>query len=303
MAIRFEGQVAIITGAGGGLGRAHALGLAALGAKVVVNDLGTQDDNGMTRSAAAEAVVAEIEAAGGTAIADPADISDMSQVEAMVERTRSLWGRVDVLINNAGILRDSSFAKMAPENFDLVVKVHLGGSYNCTKAVWELMREQGYGRILFTSSGSGIFGNFGQANYGAAKAALVGLMNVLHIEGQKTDIRVNTLAPTAATAMTKDLVSPEVATLLDPDRVTPAALYLVSRDAPSKMIMGAGAGVFAVSYILETRGVHIADDQLSPDAIAEKIGTISDIETAGPIQGAFEQMLKFIEIAKQNQKY
>ncbi len=202
MTIRFDNRVAIVTGAGGGLGRSHALGLAARGAKVVVNDLG----RGGEPSASSLAVVAEIEAAGGTAIADGADVSNAEQVAAMVARANATWGKVDILVNNAGILRDKTFTKMTLEDFELVLKVHLLGSAICTKAVWDGMRERNYGRIVFTASSSGIYGNFGQANYGAAKAGMIGLMNVLHLEGAKYNIRVNTLAPTAATQMTAGLI-------------------------------------------------------------------------------------------------
>jgi NAD(P)-dependent dehydrogenase (short-subunit alcohol dehydrogenase family) len=227
----FEGRVAIVTGAGAGLGRSHAIGLAREGAKVVVSDIAP---------AAAKAVVAEIKAAGAEAIAAAADVSDMAQVQAMVAAAVETWGRVDILVSNAGILRDKSFAKLEPADFDLVVKVHLYGTFNCVKAAWDLMREARYGRIVLTSSASGIYGNFGQSNYGAAKAAMVGLMNVLHLEGAKYDIRVNCLAPTAATNMTAGLIPDEEAQLLSPDTVTPALLYLVSENAPSKMILGAG---------------------------------------------------------------
>jgi NAD(P)-dependent dehydrogenase (short-subunit alcohol dehydrogenase family) len=199
MKIRLDGQVAIVTGAGQGLGRTHALALAERGAKIVVNDLG--QENGV--SANAEAVATEIRDAGGEAIANGANVADFEQVQNMVRQTLDEWGRVDILVNNAGILRDKSFLKMAMEDFRLVIDVHLMGSANCCKAVWEIMREQGYGRIILTSSSTGLYGNFGQTNYGAAKMAMVGIMNTLHLEGAKYNIRVNCLAPTAGTAMTE----------------------------------------------------------------------------------------------------
>jgi NAD(P)-dependent dehydrogenase (short-subunit alcohol dehydrogenase family) len=251
MKIQFHGRVAIVTGAGSGLGRSHALGLAARGAKVVVNDLG--------RSGAlpenALRVVEEIRANGGIAMADPADVADFEQVSAMTARAEKEWGRVDILVNNAGVLRDKTFAKMEMADFEFVVRVHLIGSANCTKAVWAGMRERNYGRIVLTSSASGLYGNFGQANYGAAKAAMIGLMNVLHLEGAKNDIRVNVLAPTARTAMTEGLLPPVAAELMSPESVTPGVLFLASDDAPSRVILGAGAGVFAVTHIGETPGV------------------------------------------------
>ena len=212
MTIDFQGRVAIVTGAGSGLGRSHALGLAARGANVVVNDFG---QNGGFNNAMR--VVEEIRAAGGTAIGDNADVADFAEVSAMVARAERLWGHVDILVNNAGVLRDKTFAKMEMADFEFVLRVHLIGSANCTKAVWAGMRERNYGRIVLTSSASGIYGNFGQANYGAAKAAMIGLMNVLHLEGAKNDIRVNVLAPTARTGMTEGLLSPVAAELMTPE--------------------------------------------------------------------------------------
>src|ERR1700677_2307732 len=210
MTIEFDGKVAIVTGAGSGLGRSHALGLAARGANVVVNDLGGASfDNAMR-------VVEEIRARGGTAIADPADVANFEEVSEMVARAERLWGHVDILVNNAGVLRDKTFAKMEMADFEFVLRVHLIGSANCTKAVWAGMRERNYGRVVLTSSASGIYGNFGQANYGAAKAAMIGLMNVLDLECSKYGIKINILAPTAATAMTAGLIEPEAASQLSP---------------------------------------------------------------------------------------
>jgi NAD(P)-dependent dehydrogenase (short-subunit alcohol dehydrogenase family) len=291
MTIDFDGRVAIVTGAGSGLGRSHALGLAARGAKVVVNDLGGPPfDNAMR-------VVEEIRAAGGTAIADPADVADFEQVSEMTARAERAWGRVDILVNNAGVLRDKTFAKMEMADFEFVVRVHLIGSANCTKAVWAGMRERNYGRIVFTSSASGIYGNFGQANYGAAKAAMIGLMNVLHLEGVKNDIRVNVLAPTARTAMTEGLLSPVAAELLAPESVTPAVLFLVSENAPSRVILGAGAGVFAVTHIGETPGVYLDENERDPETIAARFAEISDPATAAPLKDAFSQTYKFVAAA------
>lgn len=293
MSIRFDGKVAIVTGAGGGLGRCHALGLAARGAKVVVNDLGP----GGAPSEGTLKVVAEIEAAGGEAMANGADVANESQVNAMVAAAEAKWGRVDILVNNAGILRDKTFAKMEIAEFEKVVSVHLMGSAICTKAVWNGMRERGYGRIVLTSSSSGLYGNFGQANYGAAKAAMVGLMNVLHLEGAKTNIRVNTLAPTALTQMTAGLIAPDVAALMTPDSVTPGLLYLVSEDAPSRVILGAGAGTFAVTHIQETPGVFFPEAERTPENIAARFAEISDITKARPLDNAFGQTFKFVAAA------
>jgi NAD(P)-dependent dehydrogenase (short-subunit alcohol dehydrogenase family) len=280
------------------LGRCHALGLASRGAKVVVNDLGPRGEP----SAATLAVVQEIVNGGGEAIGNGADVTKADQVGEMVEAAEKRWGKVDILVNNAGILRDKTFAKMEMSDFELVVKVHLLGSANCAKAVWNGMRERNYGRILFTSSASGIYGNFGQANYGAAKAAMIGLMNVLHLEGQKYDVRVNTLAPTAATQMTAGLLPADAAEVLTPDSVTPAVLFLVSADAPSRVIMGAGAGVFAVTHIAETPGVYLPEAERSPERIAAAFAEISDRATAVPLDNAFQQTLKFASTAVARQK-
>jgi len=286
----FEGRVAIVTGAGGGLGRSHAMGLARAGAKVVVCDL---------TETAASAVVEEIRASGGNAMAASADVADAGQVQAMVDKAQAEWGGVDILVNNAGILRDRSFGKLDLADFELVMKVHVTGSFNCAKAVWGSMRERGYGRILFTSSASGIFGNFGQANYGAAKAAMVGLMNVLHIEGAKYGIRVNALAPTAATQMTAGLIPEQVAAVLTPESVTPAVLFLVGEDAPSRVIMGAGGGVFAVTHILESEGVFLPESERTPAGIARHFAEISELAGARSLDGAFDQTGKFARIAAQ----
>jgi NAD(P)-dependent dehydrogenase (short-subunit alcohol dehydrogenase family) len=291
MTISFENRVAIVTGAGGGLGRAYALELARRGAKVVVNDLGGARD-GSGSSDAAQKVVEEILAGGGTAVANGASVTDLEQVEAMVARARSDWGGVHILINNAGILRDKSFAKMTMEDFRLVVDVHLIGSANCTKAVWEMMREQSYGRILMTSSSTGLFGNFGQANYGAAKLGLAGLAKTLHLEGAKYNIRVNSLAPTAATRMTEDIFPPEMLSAFNPDNVVPAALYLVSEDAPSNMIVGAGGGVVQASYVTLTPGYALPDGRRTVEEVAANWEQVIDRRgEIVPQSGAEQAML------------
>ena len=242
------GRVAIVTGAGGGLGRAHALYLASQGASVVVNDLALEP---------AEAVVREIEAAGGTALAVAASVADEAAVAAMIREVLDRWGRIDILINNAGILRDKSFAKMSLDDFRTVVDVHLIGAAICCKAVWEVMRAQRYGRIVMTTSSSGLWGNFGQANYGAAKMALVGLMQTLAIEGEKYGIRVNALAPTAATQMTEGVLADESLAALDPALVSPALLALVADAAPTRTILCAGAGHFAAAEVTLSRGCYV----------------------------------------------
>ncbi len=268
MTISFENRVAIVTGAGGGLGRTYALDLARRGAKVVVNDLGGSRD-GTGHSDAALKVVEEIEAAGGTAMSNGGNVAEFAQMEELVAKAKEAWGGVHVLINNAGILRDKSFAKMTMEDFELVVKVHLIGSANATKAVWETMREQNYGRILMTASSTGLFGNFGQANYGAAKLGLAGLTKTLYLEGAKNNIRVNTLAPVAGTRMTEDLGMPEALfKALSPENVAPAALFLVSEDAPTNMIIGAGAGAYHASYVTLTPGVALPAVERTPEGIA-----------------------------------
>lgn len=268
MTISFKDRVAIVTGAGGGLGRAYAIELAKRGAKVVVNDLGGSRD-GTGHSDAALKVVEEIKALGGEAMSNGGSVTEYEQMVEMVAKTKEKWGGVHILINNAGILRDKSFAKMTMDDWKLVVDVHLNGSANCTKAVWDLMREQSYGRILMTASSTGLYGNFGQANYGAAKLGLAGFTKTLHLEGAKYNIRVNTLAPVAGTRMTEDLGMPEAFfNALSPENVAPAVLYLVSEDAPTNMIIGAGAGAYHAAYVTLTPGVALPKDERTPEGIA-----------------------------------
>jgi NAD(P)-dependent dehydrogenase (short-subunit alcohol dehydrogenase family) len=273
MTISFQDRVAIVTGAGGGLGRAYALELARRGAKVVVNDLGGSRD-GTGHSDAAASVVEEIKAAGGEAMADGGSVTDVEQMVAMVAKAKETWGGVHILINNAGILRDKSFAKMEMADFRAVVDVHLNGSANATHAVWETMREQAYGRVLMTASSTGLYGNFGQANYGAAKLGLAGFAKTLALEGAKYNVRVNTLAPTAATRMTEDIFPPELLGRFQPEQVAPAALFLVSEDAPTNVILGAGAGVVQAAYVTLTRGAVLAEP--TPEAVAAQYAEITD---------------------------
>jgi NAD(P)-dependent dehydrogenase (short-subunit alcohol dehydrogenase family) len=276
MTLRFDNRVAIVTGAGGGLGRAYALELARRGAKVVVNDLGGARDGSGASLSAAQGVVDEIVAAGGEAMANGASVTDAAAVEHMVAVVKERWGRVDVLVNNAGILRDKTFVKMTHDDFRQVLDVHLMGSVICTKAVWELMREQAYGRILMTTSSTGLYGNFGQANYGAAKLGLVGLMKTLAIEGAKYNVKVNTIAPLAATRMTEDLMPPALLEKMGPETVVPAAVYLVSEDAPSNAIINAGGGGFERAYVTLTRGIHVAAEDMTAETIAARFDEISD---------------------------
>ena len=297
MSIRFDGEVAIITGAGNGLGRSHALALAERGAKIIVNDLGGARDGSGASSSAAQVVVDEIIAAGGEAMANGADVSDYAQVEAMVKQAMDAWGRVDILINNAGILRDKTFAKMDLEDFRLILDVHVMGSVNCTKAVWEIMREQAYGRILMTTSASGMYGNFGQSNYSTAKMAVLGFMNTLVLEGAKYNIHVNALAPTAGTRLTEDIVTPEMYEALTPESVTAGALVLCHKDAPSRMILCAGGGGFASTRLFETNGVFLTSKPLSPEDVQASMAAICDTSEQTEMNAAIQQIEKFVTMA------
>ena len=292
MTIRYDNQVAIVTGAGAGLGRSHALALAARGAKVVVNDLAATDSS---MSEGSLAVVAEIEKAGGEAIANGANVANMQQVQTMVEQAMEKWGRIDILVNNAGILRDKSFAKMPIEDFKLVVDVHLMGSANCAKAVWNIMKQQNYGRIVMTTSSSGLYGNFGQANYGAAKMAVVGLMNTLCIEGQKNNILINCLSPTARTGMTEELIeNKRVLELMTVESVTTGLLALVAQSAPNRTILGCGAGGYARAVIKETDGIYLSPDQQTPENLLASWGALEDQSNAEELKAGWMQTNKYV---------
>jgi NAD(P)-dependent dehydrogenase (short-subunit alcohol dehydrogenase family) len=293
MSIRFDDKIAIVTGAGGGLGREYALALAARGAKVVVNDLGGSLDGLGLSAGAAQKVVNEIRQAGGEAVANGASVTDFAAVQGMVQDALDNWGRVDVLVNNAGILRDRSFTKMDLADFRLVMDVHVMGSVNCAKAVWEVMQQQKYGRIMMTTSSSGLYGNFGQANYSAAKMAVVGLMQTLSIEGHKYNIHVNSLAPTAFTRMTEGLLEDSVAEMLKPEAVVPAMLVLTHETAPTRTILCAGAGTFEAAHITLTNGIHVGTDADSPERLASSFGLVVSRDRlvfpeAGSVQGRNE---------------
>ncbi|BCW89829.1 Putative short-chain type dehydrogenase/reductase [Alphaproteobacteria bacterium SO-S41] len=296
MTIRFDGKVVIVTGAGGGLGRQHALDFARRGAKVVVNDLGGAVDGSGGNSAAAEAVVAEIKAAGGEAIANGASVTDDAGVAHLVKQTIDTWGRIDVLIANAGILRDKSFSKMELKDFEAVMAVHLMGTVKPVKAIWEIMKAQKYGRIVVTTSSTGLYGNFGQTNYGAAKLSLVGFMNTLKLEGQKDNIKVNAISPVAATRMTENLFPPEALKMFAPDYVTPAVVFLASEDAPTGVIVTAGAGTFAKAEIIESKGVYLGKDGVDADEVAANWDKISDMSGAKAYFQGGEQTGKFLEL-------
>jgi len=289
--VEFENRVAIVTGAGGGLGRSHAMALAARGVKVVVNDLGGSVDGTGGSETMAEKVVAEIVAAGGEAIANGANVTNADEVQAMVDETIAKWGKVDILVNNAGILRDKSFSKMELADWDIVVAVHLKGSAVCTKAVWNHMKENGYGRIVMTTSSSGMYGNFGQTNYGAAKAGLSGFMRTLCLEGAKYDIRVNVLSPTARSRMTENLMPEEILEKLTVESVSAGLVYLVCDDAPNRMIMCAGAGGYSETKVFETQGINLSEGEQTAENVAkfiDKIRATDDMEeyTNGGQQGA-----------------
>ena len=296
MSIRFDDQVAIVTGAGGGIGKEHALELARRGAKVVVNDLGGSVDGSGT-SDAAEAVVQQIKDAGGEAMANGASVTDLSAIQDMVKEVMDKWGRIDILVNNAGILRDKSFHNVTLDDFNLVMDVHFQGTLNCTHTIYPIMRQQGYGRIVFTSSSSGVYGNFGQSNYGAAKMAIVGLMNTLKIEGQKYNVFSNSITPVAYTRMTEGLIPEDFGKNLQPEYVTPAVIYLSGKDAPNGVVIAAGAGVYARIITHETMGVSLGTgEDMTPENIAANWDTISDMDDARALQNGGEQTLKIFEL-------
>ena len=295
MFIRFDNKVAIVTGAGGGLGREYALELARRGAKVVVNDLGG-DRTGSGASDAAHKVVEEIKAAGGKAMANGASVTEYDQMVDMVATAKDAWGGVHILINNAGVLRDKSFAKMEPADFAFVVQVHLLGSACATKAVWETMREQNYGRILMTASSTGLYGNFGQTNYGAAKLGLAGFTKSLYLEGAKNNIKVNTLAPVAGTRMTEDIFPPEAFAAFKPENVVPAAVYLVSEDAPTNMIIGAGAGAFHAAYVTMTQGAALPEGERTAEGVARIFDKITDRTGETVPQSGSEQAMTIMRL-------
>lgn len=276
MTINLKNRIAIVTGAGAGLGREHALLLARLGAKVVVNDLGSDVHGHGGSSSAVQKVVDEIISLGGEAVAKSASVTNAEQVQVMIDETMARWGRIDILINNAGFLRDKTFSKMSLDDFRAVVDVHLMGAVNCTKAVWDIMREQKYGRIVMITSSSGLYGNFGQSNYSAAKMALVGLMQTLGLEGEKYNIRVNCLAPTAATRMLEGLMPEAALNALAPKAVSPAIAALVAEDAPTKMVICAGAGSFEAAHITMTQGIYLGTDEDVPHILAERLNEVVD---------------------------
>ena len=296
MAIRFDNKVAIVTGAGGGIGKEHALELAKRGAKVVVNDLGgSVDGNGA--SDAANEVVELIKSEGGEAISNGASVTDLDAVKAMVNETMEEWGRIDILVNNAGILRDKSFHKVTLEDFNLVMDVHFQGSLNCTHTIYPIMREQEYGRIIFTSSASGVYGNFGQTNYGSAKMAMIGLMNTLKLEGQNKNIFTNSITPVAYTRMTEGLIPEDFGKNLSSEFITPAVIYLASEEAPNGVTIAAGAGVFSRILIHETMGVSLGmGEDMTPENIHANWDKISDMTEARALQNGGEQTLKFFEV-------
>ena len=295
--IRFDGKVVIVTGAGGGLGRQHALEFAKRGAKVVINDLGGSRDGTGGSSEAADKVVAEIKAAGGEAIADGGSVSDDKGAENLIKRAMDAYGRLDVFIANAGILRDKSFSKMEMADFAAVMDVHLWGTVKPLHHAWPIMREQKYGRIVVTTSSTGLYGNFGQANYGAAKLSLVGLMKTLAIEGERDNIKVNAISPIAATRMTEDVMPPPLLEKLKPEYVSPGVVYLASEEGPTGTILTAGAGVFSVARLYETEGAWLGEGGLSAEEVRDNWARITDTAGQQAYAQGNEQVQKMIRRA------
>ena len=301
MSLDFKDKVAIVTGSGNGIGKGYALELAKRGAKVVVNDLGGTVDGSGGSLSAADAVVQEIEAAGGEAMANGANVAKQEDVKAMVEATMEKWGRVDILINNAGILRDKSFGKMEWSDFEAVINVHLLGSALCAHSVFPIMKEQEFGRIVMTSSSSGLFGNFGQTNYAAAKMGVVGLMNTLKLEGAKYNVHTNSIAPTATTRMTEHLFPAEFAEKLDPKYIIPAVIFLASEKAPNGEILEAGGGVVANTYVMETMGKYFGtDENFTAEAVANHWAEIADTTDARRLTQGGEVAIKHFEKIQQS---
>ncbi len=302
MSLDFKDKVAIVTGSGNGIGKGYALELAKRGAKVVVNDLGGTVDGSGGSLSAADAVVQEIEAAGGEAMANGANVAKQEDVKAMVEATMEKWGRVDILINNAGILRDKSFGKMEWADFEAVINVHLLGSALCAHSVFPIMKEQEFGRIVMTSSSSGLFGNFGQTNYAAAKMGVVGLMNTLKLEGAKYNVHTNSIAPTATTRMTEHLFPAEFAEKLDPKYIIPAVIFLASEKAPNGEILEAGGGVVANTYVMETMGKYFGtDENFTAEAVANHWAEIADTTDARRLTQGGEVAIKHFEKIQQSE--
>ncbi|MEL7535863.1 MAG: SDR family NAD(P)-dependent oxidoreductase [Pseudomonadota bacterium] len=281
--IEFDNRVAIITGAGAGLGRSHAIALARRGVRVVASDIQSPDS-----------VCDEIAALGGEAIAIAANVTDPAAVTTMVEKTIDRWGHIDILVNNAGILRDRSFAKMTLDEWRAVIDVHLTGSAICTHAVWQHMRERQYGRIVFTSSSSGLYGNFGQANYGAAKMGVIGLMNVLHLEGIAKGIHVNALSPVAATQMTEGLMPEEALAKLTPDSVSEGLVYLCCDAAPARLILCAGAGSYGATRIFGTQGITLDERDRTAEQVAARIADVVDSADQEETVAGGEQTVRFL---------
>ena len=302
MSLDFKDKVAIVTGSGNGIGKGYALELAKRGAKVVVNDLGGTVDGSGGSLSAADTVVQEIEAAGGVAMANGANVAKQEDVKAMVASTMEKWGRVDILINNAGILRDKSFGKMEWSDFEAVINVHLLGSALCAHSVFPIMKEQEFGRIVMTSSSSGLFGNFGQTNYAAAKMGVVGLMNTLKLEGAKYNVHTNSIAPTATTRMTEHLFPAEFAEKLDPKYIIPAMIFLASEKAPNGEILEAGGGVVANTYVMETMGKYFGtDENFTAEAVANHWAEIADTTDARRLTQGGEVAIKHFEKIQQSE--